>query len=281
MVHRAAIPRRDPGLGLHVWHTPRLSRSYSYVHEHPELEIAVCPSDHGSYLIGDHEYPIAPGQVFIVNAHDRHQPILQREHNDGALVAYFTPDVVGVADAVGDWLVPFMVAGYVRQNCLDDLPRVHELLEELHETYASARPHWQVVCRGILTHVLALVVQRYLELAEGQTSRAWGDVRRFDDVLAFIHSHLDEPIEATRLYRVAGLSRSQCCARFKAVFGTTLAGYVQRQRMQRAMQLLQSTELPVTDIAHRSGYSWIGHFNTTFRRHVGCSPTVWRRLRRG
>lgn len=278
-VYPATIPRRDPTLGLHVWRAQRLSRSYSYVHEHAELEIAVCPSDRGSYLIGEHEYPIAPGQVFIVNAHDRHQPILDREHNDGALVAYFTPDVAAAPGEAGDLLVPFMVAGYVRQNCLADLPRVHELLEELKAAYISDRPYWQMVCRGILAHVLALVGQRYLELAEGQTTSRWGEVRRFDEVLAFINAHLDEPIEGARLYRIAGLSRSQCCARFKAVFGMTMAGYVQRQRMRRAMQLLESTELPVSDIALRCGYAWVGHFNTTFRRHAGCSPTDWRRQR--
>lgn len=277
-VRQATIPRRDPALGLHVWRAPRLSRSYSCVHEHAELEIAVCPSDRGSYLIGDYEYPIVPGQVFIVNAHDRHQPILEREHNDGALVAYFTPDVVA-SSATSDLLLPFMVAGYVRQNCLNELPRVHELLEELKTAYISARPHWQMVCRGILAHILALVGQRYLELAEGETSSRWGEVRRFDEVLAFINAHLDEPIEGARLYRIAGLSRSQCCARFKTVFGVTMAEYVQRQRMRRATQLLESTDLPVTDIALRCGYRWVGHFNTTFRRRAGCSPTAWRRQR--
>lgn len=275
-MHQASIPRRDGALGLHIWRPQRLSRSYSYIHAHAELEIAVCPADRGSYLIGEHEYPIAPGQVFIVNAHERHQPILEREHNEGALVAYFTPDVVASVDTAGDLLMPFMVARYVRRNCLDELPRVQELLEELKAAYISERPQWQMVCRGILAHILALVGQRYAELASGQTSAKWGEVRRFDEVMAYINAHLDEPIDGARLYRIAGLSRSQCCARFKAVFGVSMAGYVQRQRMRRAMLLLGSTDLPVTEIAHRSGYPWVGHFNTTFRRHAGCSPTEWR-----
>jgi AraC-like DNA-binding protein len=63
------------------------------------------------------------------------------------------------------------------------------------------------------------------------------------------------------------------------VFGKTMAEYGQRQRMGRETQLMESADLPVSDIAPRCGYWWMGASTRRSDAHAGCSPTVWRRHR--
>ena len=228
-------------------------------------------------MIEHREYRIEPGDVFIVNANDFHQPILDAEQNRGAVVAYLGSDVIGDTDGTGSWMVPFMLAGHVEQNRLRDLPRVRELMEELHAAYTSEAPHWQSLCRGILAHMLALVTQRCAHLtSSSHGTRRTAQIGRFADVLQFINAHLEDDIDAHQLYRIAGLSRSQFCERFKAAFGTTVAAYVLRQRINRATRLLRSTDLSVTEICHLCGFNWLGYFNAAFKRQTGMSPTQFR-----
>ncbi|MGZ8631551.1 MAG: helix-turn-helix domain-containing protein, partial [Actinomycetota bacterium] len=50
-------------------------------------------------------------------------------------------------------------------------------------------------------------------------------------------------------------------------------------RIDRAQQLLRETELTVTQICHRVGFNSLSHFTTTFRQHIGVSPSAYRRRR--
>ena len=53
--------------------------------------------------------------------------------------------------------------------------------------------------------------------------------------------------------------------------------YLISLRIQRAAQLLRESDLTVTQILHRVGFHSPSHFTTTFRRHMGLSPTDYRR----
>ncbi len=263
---RVEIPRRDPALGLHVKRFPRLSREYSYLHTHPEFEIAYCPEDTGYYLIEDREYRIEPGDVFIVNSNDLHQPILDRKDNRGAFVTYLAADVLGPEYGVGTWHVPFIMAGVNDSNRLRGVPQFAALLEELFNAYTSAAPHWTGVCRGILGHLVALIAQHHEQRLQGTDRFADAAGRRrdpepivrFTRVLQHINAHLSEELTVAKLYPMAGLSRSQFCDQFKRAFGTSVSAYIQRQRINRAKRLLSSTNLSVTEICFASGFGWLG-----------------------
>jgi AraC-like DNA-binding protein len=55
-------------------------------------------------------------------------------------------------------------------------------------------------------------------------------------------------------------------------FTELLSGY----RVEHAVQLLQTTALPVTEIAERSGFQSIRSFNLTFKKHTGMTPNDYR-----
>lgn len=64
---------------------------------------------------------------------------------------------------------------------------------------------------------------------------------------------------------------------FRRVFGETPHRYLQRRRIERAMTLLRTTELPVVDICVQVGFSSAGAFGELFTSVVGESPTAYRR----
>jgi AraC-like DNA-binding protein len=63
---------------------------------------------------------------------------------------------------------------------------------------------------------------------------------------------------------------------FRRVFGETPHRYLQRRRVERAMYLLRSTDLPVTRICTEVGFASPGTFGRTFSDVVGESPTAHR-----
>ena len=82
---------------------------------------------------------------------------------------------------------------------------------------------------------------------------------------------------------VAALARLACCSpshfirSFKETFGETPHRYLQRRRVERAMHLLRTTGLPVTEVCWAVGFASLGTFTRTFVRVVGETPTAYRR----
>src|SRR5918911_2229494 len=78
------------------------------------------------------------------------------------------------------------------------------------------------------------------------------------------------------LARAAGLSRAHFSREFRRAFGETPHGYLLTRRLERAAQLLLTTDRSVADICFSVGLSSVGSFTTSFTRTSGVSPTAYR-----
>ena len=59
--------------------------------------------------------------------------------------------------------------------------------------------------------------------------------------------------------------------------GTNLHNYLLRLRINRASLLIQNTDLPLKEIAEKTGFHSYPHFSAYFRQVSGCSPAQYRR----
>ncbi len=89
-------------------------------------------------------------------------------------------------------------------------------------------------------------------------------------------ARFDRPLDVAALARVACCSPSHLIRTFAATFGETPHRYLQRRRVERAMHLLRSTSLSVTDVCWSVGFASLGTFVRTFTRIVGETPTAYR-----
>lgn len=84
------------------------------------------------------------------------------------------------------------------------------------------------------------------------------------------------PLDVRSVARVAHVSPAHFSRQFRATFGETPHRYLQRRRIERAMELLRETDLPVTDVCFDVGFGSLGTFSRTFRAIVGESPSAYR-----
>jgi AraC-like DNA-binding protein len=105
------------------------------------------------------------------------------------------------------------------------------------------------------------------------------DPRQLRLVTEAIHQKIGEPISVSTLSSVAGLSRSHFSHAFRASLGRTPHAHIVRMRIDRAMQLMAETGLPLSEIALVTGFSDQAHFSNRFRRFAGMTPTQWRKMR--
>ncbi len=84
------------------------------------------------------------------------------------------------------------------------------------------------------------------------------------------------PLDVAALARVAHVSPAHFSRQFRATFGESPHRYLQRRRVERAMELLRETGRPVTEICFDVGFGSLGTFSRTFRAVVGESPSAYR-----
>lgn len=101
---------------------------------------------------------------------------------------------------------------------------------------------------------------------------ARSDKERLHFAQDYLRQHLEEPPSFSELAEAAGLSDYQLKRGFKALFGTTVFGYVAEHRLERAQLLLLEREKSVGEIAYELGYSSPQHFSTAFKKKFGVPP---------
>ena len=89
--------------------------------------------------------------------------------------------------------------------------------------------------------------------------------------------HFAEPLDLHQLACVAALSKFHFQRLFTATYGQTPAAYVSERRIERAQDLLRSTNLTVTEVCFAVGYSSLGSFSTRFTQIVGETPSAFQR----
>jgi AraC-like DNA-binding protein len=87
--------------------------------------------------------------------------------------------------------------------------------------------------------------------------------------------HYAEPLDLDRLASEAGVSKYHFLRCFAATYGRTPALYLAERRIERAQDLLRSSNLTVTEVCHLVGYTSLGSFSSRFLELVGTSPSAY------
>ena len=89
--------------------------------------------------------------------------------------------------------------------------------------------------------------------------------------------HYAEALDLETLAAVAGMSKYHFQRLFTATYAVSPAAHVSQRRIERAQDLLRSTNLTVTEVCHAVGFSSLGSFSSRFRELVDCSPSDFQR----
>lgn len=96
-------------------------------------------------------------------------------------------------------------------------------------------------------------------------------------VLDVIDQHSGKPLSVQKLAAVARLSPNHFAQAFRESTGLPPSRYVLEQRLSMARRLLKDTQLSITEVALRVGFTSSSAFAMAFRRATGLSPSEWRR----
>lgn len=104
-----------------------------------------------------------------------------------------------------------------------------------------------------------------------------GIVGPLDALLPWMLERLDLPLGMAELARRANMSERHLGRLFRATTGTTPSRWLSTQRIRRAQELLEGTDMSVEGIAAAVGMGTAATLRRHFHRSVGVSPNAYRR----
>lgn len=151
---------------------------------------------------------------------------------------------------------------------------------ELHLYYAN-QPIWclthKLALRDTQNRIVGLAgISRDLQLPQS-SHPAFQKLAAVDE---HIREHFSRPVSLAELTAIAGVSVAQLERNCKRVFQLTPRQMIHKARLEESSRLLLHTDLPITEIALRCGYTDHSAFSRQFRALTSLAPTQYRDSRR-
>jgi len=97
------------------------------------------------------------------------------------------------------------------------------------------------------------------------------------DALRYISNHVADSPDVDAVAEGVAMSRRTLERRFRQAMGRTIYDQIRHVRLERAKTLLTTTERLLTEVAMDSGFRSSSDLSNLFHRHVGMSPSEYRR----
>ena len=263
-----------------TYHIENAGRSFQIpVHWHDEFEIIYVRSGFLTVSISGESYIGKTGEAFVVSPGNLHLMGSQ-----SGTVDYYT------------FLFPLKYISFRTDDMLDEklleplnsghlmiCPRVKdtakELCEQLIEIYEAKKDESESkITTQVRTKIILL--QFILEMwkkgfvIENDTS---GRNTVEKEMVSYIQQNFTGKISLREFGEQFHLSEKYISRYFKEHFHITLSQYVTYLRLEHAKQLLQDTDIPVTDVAMQSGYKNVSYFIRSFQKAYAVSPLKYRK----
>jgi AraC family transcriptional regulator len=157
-------------------------------------------------------------------------------------------------------------------------PVVHDLARVLLATMVDPGPASTLMVDALSRAMGAHILRSYCGASLRDTrSLPSLSSARLKRVVEFMSANIDRPIRLAELAEVSGLSKTHFGRAFKEASGKSPHGYLIWLRLEQAKHLLETTRMPILEIADRCGFGQPQYFATVFQREIGITPTAWRR----
>lgn len=243
---------------LFLFHTNHPKNTYIQLHQHECYELVYYFSGSGITNIGSVAYNFKPGTFAVMSPRILHD---EQHHADAELLfigfhCENDSEIRNLNKLFED----------------DEKQTIRQLMLRMEHEFTEQQEGFYDML-NLLVRELTTQIQRLARL--NKPARPYGG--RLKYVINFMDEHFRQHLTVETLAQMSGYSYDRFRHLFKETADIPPQQYLQRKRLEYAKSLLLETQLPVSEVAEKSGFVKDSQFCTIFKRETGLTPLKYRR----
>ncbi len=250
------------------------------IHWHDAVEIIMPLKNEYKITVGETEYILPENDVLIVPPGELHSmPAIP-----GRRLIFQCDNSVLSEVTVLEPVTRVMVAPVVINSALNkDLNKLaQKTMLDIHSLYSSnnelsdVKIYLKVIELFMAISELQLQQQKVIMDCDDEKLGEYNE--KFGTVLKYIDNNYMYDITLDQLADVAGYSKYHFSRIFKQYNSMSYLQYINARRTKAAETLLLDPDIPITEVAMRSGFKSLTTFNRIFKDIKHCTPTDFKKL---
>ena len=269
----------EKGKSIHLFSSKRSRPEPTHTHEF--IEIIYVLSGSATHIINEQSYAVRHGDLLFINYGSTHSFSSEQEFSYFNIC--FSPETLG--ESV---VTPENAFSLLSLTAFNDMrgdaeggkfsffgverKEIEEILSAMLREYRAKQTSWSTVLENYLNILIAKMLRKTELSVPAETA---GDV--WQELSEYIDANLDTQLTLSALARKCFYNPSYFSRVFKEKFGASPVDYINRKRLEQAMELLCHEELSVDEISLRAGFTDRRNFYHAFAKYVGGTPSDYRR----
>ncbi len=176
-----------------------------------------------------------------------------------------------------EYLVPLLNGNLVFDNKVSmnaDLVACYQGLVKEHLQGGAAT---QLMIKAYLNQLLALLIRSrcFKQRHSLRNSSGRNQMALIQQVLQYLNDNYNQDINLPELAQRFSISQYHLAHVFKTYTNRTIVQYLNRVRIEKALDLMETGDESLTDIAFKVGFNDANYFSRTFKKLMGTSPRRW------
>lgn len=261
---------------------------YKEPHSHEFIEFVYVTQGTGTHYYQGFSYPIARGDVFVIEPNAEHSYMANRDK----LAVYnvlFQPSLIAAELETLASFVSFIDFFYVepfmrryadfQSHLVLDVNQHLEivfLLDRLLNEFNRKRLGYRVLVKTQLIELFVLLSRCHEENNKQSLPGLSSHEAIIRRVCQFIELHHAQPLTLQQVSQLCGMSQTEFSRLFKRHVGQTFIEFRNRIRLDAARELLRTSGEKILTISERVGFEDLSFFNKLFKLREGVTPRQYR-----
>lgn len=261
-------------------------------HLHDWVELLYCTGGGLKAFLERSETELGEGDLMLIPAGAVHRTSCAGEKSSRYIVIKFSPELLFSLSAENDYeyLLPLLIKGYAptylfkKERLLSG--GVSALPERMLGEYNGKAYAYRLALRADACFLILFILRELRGLSgEKRGSRPLPDtaagnaahLRRVFDVIVYIQKNYAQPITLEEMAKRCHVSYSYFSRQLSGVTGQSFASFLCSVRLSAAEHLLITTDISITEVAFRVGFSDASYFTRRFSEKNGMTPGAYRK----
>ena len=222
---------------------------------------------HGNGLLiyNGKEYPLAPGDVFLIDCRALHEYRSVGSAGWGYRIIHFNgstmPGLFSCFSESGEYVFHF-----------SGNDKIYQYTRKLFQTRSLGNVSSEIDEHCILTSIIAELIKKLPQFTAATYPERTISVRRY------LKEHCTDSLSLEQTANHFHISKYHLCRDYKKHTGETLFQYVTKCRMEIATYLLVNSSLSVEQVSEQCGFENVNSFFYAFKKYAKCAPTTYKKL---